>query len=84
MKATELHTEKIKLENGMTFQAGIWYAGTSEEFLNHVKQAVHTCERKGLFSSYTTALKAHVKSLKEYKKVVKHSRPPKKTMAVLS
>ena len=68
---TEAHTEKLKLENGMPFQAGIWHAGTPEEFLNHVKQAVHACERKWLFSDYATALKAHLKSMKEYKKAVK-------------
>ena len=39
-KSTELHTEKINLPIGTTFQAGIWYSGTPEEFLNHVKQAI--------------------------------------------
>ena len=53
------------------FQAGIWHSGTPEEFLNHVKQAVHGCERKELFSDYATALKAHLKLMKEYKKAVK-------------
>ena len=50
-------TKKIKLENGTTFQAGIWHAGMPEEFLNHVKQAVHMCKRKGLFSNYAEAVK---------------------------
>ena len=37
-----------------------------------MKQAVHACKRKGLFSSYTAALKACVKLLKEYKKAVEN------------
>ena len=63
-------TEKIKLDNGATFQAGIWHSGTPEEFLNHVKQAVHACKRKGLFSDYAKVLKAGAKELKDYKKVI--------------
>ena len=49
-KSTEFRNKKIKLPNGTTFQAGIWYYGMQEEFLNHVKQAMHACERKELFS----------------------------------
>ena len=41
-----------------------------EEFLNHVKQAVHACKRKGLFSDYDEACKQGAKSLREYKKAV--------------
>ena len=65
-------TKKIKLENGTTFQAGIWHAGMPKEFLNHMKQAVHACKRKGLFSTYADVLKARAKVMKEYKKVVQN------------
>ena len=70
VNSKELHTEKIKLENGTTFQAGIWHAGTPKEFLNHVKQAMHACERKGLFSDYATVLNEGAEALEDYKKVL--------------
>ena len=54
--------QKFKLPNGMEFNAGIWYTGTPEEFLNHVKQAVHACERLGYFNIYQTAKMAHGES----------------------
>ena len=69
-KSTESRTETIKLPNGTTFQAGIWYTGTPEEFLNHVKQAVHACERKELFSDYDEAVKQGNKSYEKYKKAL--------------
>ena len=49
--------QKIKLPNGTEFNATIWYTGTPEEFLNHVKQALHACERMGHFEEYKKALK---------------------------
>jgi hypothetical protein len=67
-KSTESRTKKIKLPNGTTFQAGIWYSGTPEEFLNHVKQAMHACERKELFSDYDEACSQVAESVRKYKK----------------
>ena len=37
----EARTQKIKLPNKTEFQAGVWNTGTPEEFLMHVKQAIH-------------------------------------------
>ena len=71
MNSKEPRTKNIKLENGTMFQAGIWYTGMPEEFLNHMKQAVHTCKRMGLFSNYAEALKDGAKALREYNKAVK-------------
>ena len=51
----EPRTQKIKLPNKTEFQAGVWNTGTPEEFLMHVKQAIHACDRMGLFSDYETA-----------------------------
>ena len=48
--------QKIKLPNGTEFNATIWHTGTPEEFANHVKQAVHACDRMGLFEVYKKAL----------------------------
>jgi hypothetical protein len=45
--------QKITLPNS---NATIWYTGMPEEFANHVKQAVHVCERMGLFETYKQAL----------------------------
>ena len=58
--------QKFKLPNGTEFNAGIWYTGTPEEFLNHVKQAVHACERLGYFKNYQAAKKAHGESKKAH------------------
>jgi hypothetical protein len=49
--------QKIKLPNGTEFNATIWHTGTPEEFANHVKQALHACERMGYFEEYKKALK---------------------------
>jgi hypothetical protein len=62
----EPRTQKIKLPNKTEFQAGVWNTGTPEEFLNHVKQAIHACERMGLFLDYETALKKRDKSKSLY------------------
>jgi hypothetical protein len=48
-------TQKIKLSNKTKFQAGFFYTGTLEEFPMHMKQAIHTCDRMGLFLKYKTA-----------------------------
>jgi hypothetical protein len=62
------HTQKIKLPNNTEFQAGVWNTGTPEEFLIHVKQAIHACDRMGLFSDYKTARENRLKS-KEQRKI---------------
>jgi hypothetical protein len=62
--------QKIKLPNGTEFNATIWYTGTPEEFANHVKQAVHACERMGLFETYKKALHDRGKSLRLKAKAV--------------
>ena len=62
--------QKFKLPNGTEFNAGIWYTGTPEEFLNHVKQAVHACERLGYFKNYQAAKKAHGESKKAHSDAV--------------
>lgn len=61
----EARTQKIKLPNKTEFQATIWNTGTPEEFVNHVKQALHACERMGLFADYDAALKARKKADKK-------------------
>jgi hypothetical protein len=45
----EPRTQKIKLPNKTEFQACVWNSGTPEEFLSHVKQAIHACDCTGLF-----------------------------------
>ncbi len=54
--------QKIKLPNKTKFQAGVWNTGTPEEFLMHVKQAIHSCDRMGLFTDYETARENSLKS----------------------
>ena len=83
-KSTESRTEKIKLPNSTTFQAGIWYTGTPEEFLNHVKQAVHACERKELFSDYDEAVKQGAESFRKYKKALEDHKNAKERKALLA
>jgi hypothetical protein len=60
--SNEPRTQKIKLPNKTEFQAGVWNTGTPEEFLMHVKQAIHACDRMGLFSDYETARENRLKS----------------------
>ena len=57
----EARTQKIKLPNKTEFQAGVWNTGTPEEFLMHVKQAIHACDRMGLFLDYETARQKRLK-----------------------
>jgi len=62
----ESRTETIKLPNKTEFRASVWYTGTPEEFLNHVKGAIHACERMGLFSDYAEAVKGRLTSKRGY------------------
>ena len=66
VNSKESHTETIKLPNKMEFKASVWYTSTPEEFLNHVKGSFHACERMGLFSDYTEALKGRLASKQGY------------------
>ena len=59
-------TQKIKLPDKTEFHAGIWYTGTPEEFLNHVKQAVDACKRMGYFDKYKDSLDARNKANGRY------------------
>jgi hypothetical protein len=54
VNSNEPCTQKIKLLNKTKFQAGVWNTGTPEEFLMHVKQAIHVCDHMGLFSDHET------------------------------
>ncbi len=62
--------QKIKLPNKTEFQAGVWNTGTPEEFLMHVKQAIHACDRMGLFSDYKTPHENSLKSKDLYDKAM--------------
>ena len=53
------NTEKLKMPNGTTINAGVWLSGTPEQFLNHVKNTLSYITRKGLFNYH---LNAHTKS----------------------
>ena len=48
-------TEKLTTPDGVTFHVGIWYSGTNEQFLLHVKQAMHSVKRAGLVDEYYSA-----------------------------
>ena len=52
-----------------------------EEFLNHVKQAVHACERQGHFSDYDEACKRGTESVSDYKKVLEDHKNAKERKA---
>ena len=55
------HLQKIQLPIGTELNVTIWHTGMPEEFLNHVKQALHACDHMGFFDSYKKALEACVK-----------------------
>ena len=55
LERSEGSTYTIKLPNDTRFQAGVWFSGTPEQFLNHVKQALNAIKRMGLFEGYNTA-----------------------------
>ena len=59
---SEGRTFKISLANDTEFRAGVWFYGTPEQFLCHVKQALAALERMGLFSDY----KKHANSRRKF------------------
>ena len=60
--------DTFELPNKTKFKVRIWDTGTPEEFLNHVKQALNTCERVGHFEDYTKALQTREKAKRNAKK----------------
>ncbi len=47
----------------------VWYSGTPEQFLNHVKQGLNPVKRTGLMDKYYSARAKGVKAKKDLKKV---------------
>jgi hypothetical protein len=86
-------TEKLTTPDGVTFHVGIWYSGTPEQFLLHVKQAMHSVKWAGLVDEYYSARKkciaAHVNwdkavtSIVNYEKKNKEDGPFRDYEAVL-
>ena len=71
--SNEPRTQKIKLLNKTKFQAGVWNTGMPKEFLIHVKQAIHACDRMGLFSDYGTYMMLQRKTSRLPKQLVSTS-----------
>jgi hypothetical protein len=73
--------EAFTLSNGTKFKVHIWDAGTPEEFLIHVKEALNACERLGHFEehkqAYLTREKASQNSRKQERLVRKPFPLPK-------
>ena len=55
LNRSEKGTEKVKMPNGTTINAGVWFSGTPEQFLNHVTNTLNYITRKGLFTDHATA-----------------------------
>ena len=66
---SEGRTFKISLANDTEFRAGVWFFGTPEQFLCHVKQALAALERMGLFNDYKNLIKLHQMYLDEIETV---------------
>ena len=60
--------ETFTLPNNTKFKVRIWDAGTPEEFLNHIKEALNACERLGHFDAYKQALLQREKAKRNGKK----------------
>jgi hypothetical protein len=63
-------TEKLTTPDGVTFHVGIWFSGTAEQFLLHVKQAMHSVKRAGLVDEYYSAREKRINAHKEWDKTV--------------
>jgi hypothetical protein len=63
-------TEKLTTSDGVTFHVGIWYSGTSEQFLLHVKQAMHSVKQAGLVDEYYSAREKRIKAHLNWDKMV--------------
>ena len=66
---SEGRTFKISLSNDTEFRAGVWFYGTPEQFLCHVKQALAALDRMGLFSETKRLFLAHKAHLDEVETV---------------
>lgn len=62
---SEGRTFKISLSNDTEFRAGVWFYGTPEQFLCHVKQALAALDRMGLFNEIKKLHKAYKAHLDE-------------------
>jgi hypothetical protein len=62
--------KKLSTLAGTSFNVGVWYSGTPEQFLLHVKQAMHVVKRAGLVDTYYSARKKREKAHIEFDKVV--------------
>lgn len=60
--------EKLTAPNGTTFNVSVWYSGTPEQFLNHVKQGLNAVKRTGLMDRYYTARAKREKAQKDWEK----------------
>ena len=74
--------EKLSTPAGTSFNVGVWYSGTPEQFLLHVKQAMHAVKRAGLVDTYYSARekrkKAHIEFDKAVSSIVKWEEKNKK------
>ena len=55
---SEGRTFKISLSDDTEFHADVWFYGTPEQFLCHVKQALAALEHMGLFSKIKKLIKS--------------------------
>jgi hypothetical protein len=62
--------EKLTTPDGVTFHVGIWYSGTPEQFLLHVKQAMHSVKQAGLVDKYYSARKKCISAHANWDKAV--------------
>ena len=62
--------EKLTMPDGITFYMGIWYSGTPEQFLLHIKQAMHSVKRAGLVDEYYSARKKRITANTNWDKAV--------------
>jgi hypothetical protein len=73
--------EKLTTPDGVTFHVGIWYSGMPEQFLLHVKQAMHSVKRAGLVDEYYSPRKkriaAHVKCDKAVTSIINYEKKNK-------
>ena len=60
--------ETFTLSNSTKFKVRIFDAGTPEEFLNHVKEALNACERLGHFEDYKRSWLQREKATRNAKK----------------
>jgi hypothetical protein len=62
--------EKLTTPDDVTFNVGVWYSGMPEQFLLHVKQALHAVKRVELVYKYYSARAKRETAQKEWDKVM--------------